>query len=173
MHTRMVPQKTYDAMLATPIDIDDIVAGEMLWCATKGLIAGTAILLVSMLFGAISGFTALVVIPIIFLVGLCFAGPALIMSAISPNYDFFAYYFTLVVTPMFILCGVFYPVTTMPDAVQYIIQLLPLTHAVALIRPILTDLETTNALLHLLVLAAYAFVSFYIAVVLIRRRLFY
>jgi len=173
VHTRMVPQKTYDAMLATPIDIDDIVAGEMLWCATKGLIAGTAILLVSMLFGAISGFTALAVIPIIFLVGLCFAGPALVMSALSPNYEFFAYYFTLIVTPMFILCGVFYPVTTMPEAVQSIIQFLPLTHAIALIRPIVTDLKTTNALSHLLVLATYAFVTFYIAVVLIRRRLFY
>ncbi len=172
VHTRMVPQKTYDAMLATPIDIDDIVAGEMLWCATKGLIAGTAILLVSMLFGAISGFAALTVIPIIFLVGLCFAGPALIMSAVSPNYDFFSYYFTLVITPMFILCGVFYPVTTMPDAVQTVIQLLPLTHAVALVRPIVTDLETTNTLLHLLVLAVYAAIGFYLSVILIRQRLF-
>ncbi|MDH3694853.1 MAG: ABC transporter permease [Gammaproteobacteria bacterium] len=156
-------------MLATPIDIDDIVAGEMLRCATKGLIAGTAILLVSMLFGAISGYTALVVMPIIFLLGLCFAGLALVMSALSPNYEFFAYYFTLVVTPMSILCGVFYPVTTMPEAVQSIIQLLRLTHAVALIRPILS-VETTNALLYLLALGAYAFISFYIAVVLIRRR---
>lgn len=171
VHTRMVPQRTYDAMLATPVDVDDIVAGEMLWCATKALVAGTAILLVALVIGAIETPSALAVIPVIFLIGLCFAGPALVVSAVAPSYDFFAYYFTLVVTPMFILCGVFYPVSSLPSVVQGAIQVLPLTHAVALTRPLVAGQPLLHPWLSVMVLATYALMTYYVAVVLVRRRL--
>ena len=88
----MVPQKTYDGMLATPVEVDDIVAGEMLWCATKGCISGSTILLVASLLGAVADVQALFCIPILFLVGLAFAGTAIAVSAVSPSYDFFSYY---------------------------------------------------------------------------------
>jgi lipooligosaccharide transport system permease protein len=93
------------------------------------------------------------------------------MTAISKSYDFFNYYFTLVVTPMFILCGVFYPVSTLPAALQSVVQFLPLTHAVALVRPLMAGLEPQSVLVHLAVLLAYALASYYLAVVLVRRRL--
>ncbi|NOY63110.1 MAG: ABC transporter permease, partial [Gammaproteobacteria bacterium] len=109
--TRMVPQKTYEAVLATPTDVDDILTGEMLWCATKALMSGTAILVVATLLGATSGWSVLWVIPVVYLMGLCFAAPAIVVSTFAPSYDFFNYYFTLVVTPMFILGGVFFPIT--------------------------------------------------------------
>jgi lipooligosaccharide transport system permease protein len=169
--TRMVPQQTYDAMLATPLDVDDIVAGEMLWCATKGVISSTAILIVALLLGAIDGFETLLCIPIFLLIGLCFAGPAIMVSALSPSYDFFNYYVTLVMTPMFIFCGVFYPTNSLPDLVQTLVQVLPLTHAIALVRPLAAGLETGNVLLHLAVLGGYAGAGFYASVVLVRRRL--
>lgn len=169
--TRMVPQRTYDAIMATPLEVDDILAGEMLWCATKSVISGAAILAVAAALGVVGGWQALWAIPAVFLIGLCFAGPALIMSALATNYDFFNYYFVLVVTPMFILCGVFYPVSTLPQAVQGFVQVLPLTHAVALARPLVAGVPLTDAALHVAVLAAYALVSFYVAVVLVRRRL--
>jgi lipooligosaccharide transport system permease protein len=169
--TRMVPQRTYEAILATPLEVDDILAGEMLWCATKSIFSGTAILTVAAVLGVVSGWQALLVIPVVFLIGLTFAGPAMIMSALASNYDFFNYYFVLIITPMFIMCGVFYPISTLPDAVQGFVQLLPLTHAVALTRPLVTDQALDQPLLHLVVLAAYAAVSYYIAVVLVRRRL--
>jgi lipooligosaccharide transport system permease protein len=171
VYTRMVPQHTYDAMLATPIEVDDILAGEMLWCATKSLINGIAILAVAAVLGAVSGPSALLALPIVFLVGLCFAGPAMVISAISPGYDFFNYYFTLVITPMFILCGVFYPVDALPEPLQAFVQLLPLTHAVALVRPLVAGQPLSNVPLHLVVLLAYAAIGYYIAVVLTRRRL--
>ena len=171
VYTRMVPQHTYDAMLATPIEVDDILAGEMLWCATKSLINGVAILAVAAALGAVSGASALLALPIVFLIGLCFAGPAMVISAISPGYDFFNYYFTLAITPMFILCGVFYPVDALPEPLQAFVQLLPLTHAVALVRPLVAGQPLSSVPLHLVVLFAYAAIGYYLAVVLARRRL--
>ena len=117
--TRMVPQKTYEAILATPLEVDDILAGEMLWCATKSVFSGIAILAVAAMLGVVQGWAALWVIPVVFMIGLCFAGPAMIMSALAYNYDFFNYYTVLVITPMFILCGVFYPIDTLPQAMQF------------------------------------------------------
>jgi lipooligosaccharide transport system permease protein len=169
--TRMVPQKTYDAMLATPMEVDDILAGEMLWCASKSLVNGIAILAVAALLGAVPEWRALLALPIVFLVGLCFAGPAIAMSALAPSYDFFNYYFTLAITPMFIVCGVFYPTSALPAVLQSVVQALPLTHAVALVRPLVAGQPLTNAVLHLAVLLAYASVGYYLAVVLTRRRL--
>jgi lipooligosaccharide transport system permease protein len=169
--TRMVPQRTYEAILATPIEIDDILAGEMIWCATKSVFSGVAILIVATLLGVVADWRALWVIPTVFLIGLCFAGPAIMMSAFASNYDFFNYYFVLVATPMFILCGVFYPVSTLPEALQGFVQVLPLTHAVALTRPLIAGQPLSAPGLHTAVLAGYAAISYYFAVVLVRRRL--
>lgn len=169
--TRMVPQRTYDAFMATPLDIDDIIAGEMLWCGTKSAFSGIAILTVAAAIGVVSGWQALWVIPVVFLTGLCFAGPAIIMSAIASTYDFFNYYFVLVLTPMLLVSGVFYPIDSLPPLMQSLVQWLPLPHAVALTRPLMAGLPMEAPLFHLAVLATYAAVSYYIAVVMVRRRL--
>lgn len=171
VYTRMVPQKTYEALLATPLEIDDVLAGEMLWCATKSLFSGMAILAVAAVLGVVSGWQALWVPPVVFLIGLCFAGPAMIMSALASNYDFFNYYFVLIITPMFILCGVFYPVETLPEAVQHTVGLLPLTHAVQLTRALVADAPLEDPLLNFSVLLVYALVGYYVAVILVRRKL--
>jgi lipooligosaccharide transport system permease protein len=169
--TRMVPQRTYQAILATPLEVDDILAGEMLWCATKSLFSGLAILAVALILGVVHHWQALLVIPTVFLIGLCFAGPAIMMSAIATNYDFFNYYYVLIITPMFLLCGVFYPVASLPEALQEFVQFLPLTHAVALTRPLVTGSPLAEPALHLMVLTLYAGLGYYLAVVLVRRRL--
>jgi lipooligosaccharide transport system permease protein len=171
VYTRMIPQKTYEAILTTPLEVQDILAGEMLWCATKCVISGTAILIVAAFLGAVHTWHALWVPPVLFLIGLCFSGMGLIMSALAPGYDFFNYYVTLVLTPMFILSGVFYPVTSLPVALQSLVQLLPLAHAVDLIRPLVAGLPLSNVALHLAVLAGYGIVGYLIAVRLTRRRL--
>jgi len=171
VYTRMVPQRTYDAILATPLEVADILAGEMLWCATKAVINGAAILTVAALLGAVSGPAALWVLPIQFLVGLAFAGPALVMTALARGYDFFNYYVTLLITPMFVLSGVFYPVSSLPPALQGVVQVLPLTHAVDLIRPLVAGQPLTDVPLHLGVLAAYGLTGYLVAAKLVRRRL--
>lgn len=169
--TRMVPQRTYEAIMATPTDIDDILAGEMLWCASKAVISAVAILVVALFLDVVHGWQAILVIPVVFLIGLCFAGPAIVMSSLASNYDFFNYYFVLIITPMFIVSGVFYPVSTLPELMQTAVQFLPLPHAVALTRPLVTGQTLVNPLLHLAVLTAYAIVSYYIAVVMVRKKL--
>jgi len=170
--TRMTQQKTWEGMLATPVGINDIVAGEIVWAATKSLLSGTAILIVAGLLGGVQSWeTAWLALPVIFLTGLAFASVALVVCALAPSYDFFMYYFTLGVTPMFLFCGVFYPLDALPQAAQLLAQVLPLTHAVALIRPLLTELPLTAPVLHVGVLAAYALAGFVLATRLARKRL--
>ena len=169
--TRMVPQKTYTALLATPIEVDDIMAGELLWCATKALMSGVAIIIVASMMGAVESWQVIFAIPIIFLSALCFTGPAIVIASLSPSYDFFNYYFTLAVTPMFVLCGVFYPVSTLPEVMQLIVNILPLTHAIALIRPLVAGTEMTDVVMHLAVLSFYAVIFYYISVVMVRKKL--
>ncbi|MBW7931341.1 MAG: ABC transporter permease [Gammaproteobacteria bacterium] len=169
--TRMTHQQTYDAILATPLSVDDIVAGEMLWCATKSVIVTIPILVVAALLGAVAGPSALLAIPVFFGIGLCFAGPAMVMAALAPSYDFFNYYVTLLITPMFIFSGVFYPVTALPAAAQVFVGLLPLSHAVQLLRPLVAGLPPENVGLHLAVLLGYALVGYLAATWLVRRRM--
>lgn len=170
--TRMHHQGTWEGILATPVRVQEVVAGEIVWAASKSLISGVAILLVAGLLGGVQDWsTAWLAIPVIFLVGLAFAGPALVMCTISPSYDFFMYYFTLAITPMFLFCGVFYPIDTLPEMVQWLAQILPLTHAVALIRPLLTDLPMINPLLHIVVLLAYALLGYVLAAKFATRKM--
>ena len=171
VYTRMVPQHTYDAMLTTPLAVEDIIAGEILWCATKSVITGCAMLLVALALGAIHAPGAVLALPVVFVVGVCFASLAVVVTAKSRSYDFFSYYFTLFITPMFIFCGVFYPVHILPPVAQAVVQYLPLTHAIAVLRPLVTGQPPDNVLAHLAVLVGCALVCFYVAVVWARRRL--
>jgi len=108
---------------------------------------------------------------VVLLTGLAFASLGLIITALSPSYDFFSYYFTLALTPMMLVCGVFFPVTQLPAGLQVAAQILPLTHAIELVRPLLNGVVPAQALMHFSVLAVYAVAGFYVALVLMRRRL--
>jgi lipooligosaccharide transport system permease protein len=169
--SRMHVQKTWDAILNAPVTLDDVVLGETVWAASKSVLSGMAVLLVAWALGLTHSALALWAIPIVFLTGLAFAGMGLVMTALSPSYDFFMYYFTLVITPMMLVCGVFFPVTQLPGPLQAVTQVLPLTHAVELVRPLMTGMAPSGIALHLAVLAGYAIASIYIALVLTRRRL--
>jgi lipooligosaccharide transport system permease protein len=169
--SRMHMQKTWDAILNAPLTLDDVLLGEWVWSASKSFLSGSAVLIVAALLGLVPSPLAIAVIPLIFLTGLAFAGLGLIMTALSPSYDFFLYYFTLCVTPMMLLCGVFFPLHELPAPAQLLAQALPLTHAVALARPLVNGTVPPTWLLHIAVLAAYAAGSAYIALALTRRRL--
>jgi len=169
--SRMHVQKTWDAILNTPMTLEDVVAGEWAWAATKALAAGVCMLAVIAVFGYAASPLALAAIPVVALVGLAFAGVGLSVNALATGYDFFSYYMTLVLTPMMMLSGVFFPVEQLPAAVQAAAQALPLYHGVALARPLLLGEVPQAILLHLAVLLAYAIGGFYVAVLLTRRRL--
>jgi len=168
---RMHEQRTWEAILNTPITLDDIVFSEMVWAASKSLLSGLAVLAVIWVMGLSHSPLSLWIIPLAFLVGLCFASLGLIMTALAPGYDFFMYYFTLVITPMVILCGVFFPVAQLPVWLQSVSAFLPLTHAISLARPLLSNTLPPQFILHIVVLVAYALCGFYVALVLFRRRL--
>ena len=96
---------------------------------------------------------------------------ALVVTAISKNYEFFLYYVTLVVTPMMLFCGVFFPLQGLPAPLRSIAALLPLTHAVQLIRPLMTGGWPQHAFFDVFVLLGYGMAAYWIATALIRRRL--
>ena len=168
---RMHEQRTWDAILNTPITLDDIVLSEIAWAASKSLLSGLAVLAVIWLLGLSHSALTLWYIPLALLVGLCFASLGLIVTAVAPGYDFFMYYFTLVITPMVLLCGVFFPVDQLPEALQTVSSVLPLTHAINLARPLMNDTIPANYLLHIAVLAGYALAGFYVSLALFRKRL--
>ena len=169
--SRMHVQKTWEAILNAPVSLDDVLAGEWLWAAAKATLSGLAILLVVSAFGFVTSPLALLAIPVIFLTGLSFAALGLIVTALAPSYDFFMYYFTLFVTPMMLLCGVFFPAKQLPAVLQWVAGALPLAHAVQLVRPLLLGQAPQHILLHLVALLATAGAAFWLALVLARRRL--
>jgi lipooligosaccharide transport system permease protein len=168
---RMHEQRTWDAILNTPVTLDDVVMSEILWAATKSLMSGAAVLSVIWLMGLSHSAMSLWMLPLALMVGLVFASVGLIMTALAPSYDFFMYYFTLVITPMMLICGVFFPVTQLPEGIQVVASVLPLTHAVDLARPLMNGVVPPQAAMHIAVLAGYMLAGFYISLVLFRRRL--
>ena len=171
-YSRMAVQKTWDSILNAPLALDDIVFAEMLWAAIKGLFSCAAILVVIWLLGISRAPTMLVALPVLGLVGITFASVALVFNAVAQGYDFFTYYFTLVLTPMTFLSGVYFPMAQMPDWLQAIAQVLPLTAAVDLVRPLVLGEMPTDVMRPVAILLAYAAAGYYLALVLTRRRFF-
>ncbi len=171
-YSRMQVQKTWDSILNAPIALDDIVFAEMLWAALKALFSVAAILLVIFALDISRSPLLLLAFPVLALVGVTFASLALVFNALARGYDFFTYYFTLFVTPMTFLSGVYFPVAQMPEWLQAVSRVLPLTAAVELVRPLVLGSLPTDVLRPMVILLAYAGVGYYLALVLTRRRFF-
>jgi len=168
---RMHVQRTWEGILNAPVSLEDVVFAEWIWAASKSFMSGVAVLLVATALGLAQSWTMVLIVPLAFLIGLCFAGLGLVMTAMAKSYDFFMYWFTLALTPMMLLSGVFYPVANMPGWVQVVANVLPLSHAVQLGRPLLLGRWPEAPLLHVVVLAAYGIAGFLVALRLFRRRL--
>jgi lipooligosaccharide transport system permease protein len=169
--SRMHVQKTWEAIVNAPMTLDDVLLGEYMWAVTKALAAAVCMLAVIALFGYAKSALAIAAIPAAVLIGLAFGGVGLCVNAMANGYDFFSYYMTLVLTPMMMLSGVFFPTDQLPYAVKAIAMALPLYHGVEIVRPLLLGTFPTQLLLHVAVLAAYSAAGFYAATVLTRRRL--
>lgn len=169
--SRMHVQKTWEAIVNAPMTLDDVLLGEWAWAVTKALAAGVCMLVVIALFGYAKSLLALAAIPAVVLIGLAFGGLGLVINALASGYDFFSYYLTLVLTPMMMLSGVFFPVEQLPGVIQAMAMALPLYHGVEIVRPLLSGTLPAHLLLHIAVLAGYAAAGFYLATVLTRRRL--
>jgi len=112
----------------------------------------------------------LLALPAAFLVGLAFSAVGLIMTVLARGWDFFSFYMTLVMTPMMMISGVFFPAEQLPEPLVSVAKALPLYHGVALVRPLMIGELPQSPLLHLAVLLGYAAVGYVIAIHFARKR---
>ncbi|MES2972573.1 MAG: ABC transporter permease [Pseudomonadota bacterium] len=168
--SRMHVQKTWDGIMNAPVLLDDVVLAEMLWAGFKAIFGVVAILLVMLALGISSSPKLIVALAVLMLAGVMFSCIALIFNALAKGYDFFTYYFTLFLTPMMFLSGVFFPREQLPAVVRVVSDWLPLTNVVELVRPMFMDRWPEHPVRGLAVMLVYAVVSFWIALALTRKR---
>jgi len=174
-YARFEMQRTWDAILATPVTLGELLAGEALWATLKGLLSATCVLVIGAMWGGIPDVgAALLTYPVLALGGICFACCGLAATAHARSWEFFAYYFTFWVTPMFVFSGTFFEVTRFPWFIQAVAWLLPATHLIAVVRPITASLpiDAFAAAGHLAYLIAMSVAAFALAHHRIGRRMF-
>lgn len=162
-YSRLESQRTYDAVLATPVTIPELVAGEVLWGAIKSTIGAFFVLLVIAAFGLVRSWMAAFVLPVAFVAGLLFSALALAVTSVSKSYEFFSYYFTLVVAPMFLFSGIFFPLERMPEMVRFSAQALPLTHVVEIARALVHGTVTRQVTAHLVTVTVFLAAAYWLS----------
>jgi lipooligosaccharide transport system permease protein len=168
---RMEHHYTFDAILATPLNVEDITAGEIFWGATRSFITGCIILAIAAAFQLVPSPWALVIPLVTGLSGVMFASIALFVTSIVPAIYTFNFFFTLFITPMFLLSGVFFPLTQFPDIVQKLSWIAPLTPVAKLARGLFQGEFHADMLLSLGIILLWIVVFFSITLVTLRRRL--
>ena len=169
-YTRMAVQKTYDAIRVTPVSLDEVSGGDVLWASTKGMIAGIVFLLVMLLFGLVKSWWVMLLPLVMLILSTCFAALAMIFSAKAPSYDFFSYYLTLVIAPMFLFCGIFFPIENLPLIIRAIVWFTPLVHFVDLSRALVTGQVSWACLADLLWLLVFTPLAVTAAIRQVRKR---
>ena len=168
---RMEYQKTYDAIIATPLSVEDVTAGEIFWGATRAFLTGTVMLIIATAFQVIHSPWALLIPFISFLEGMMFASIALFYTSIVPYIYSYNYYFSLFITPMFFFSGVFFPLSSFPPVVQTISWIAPLTPVVLLNRAVVSGTFQMESLLALLAIIIVTTFFFFLSLFTMRRRL--
>lgn len=169
--TRLVPQHTFEGILATPISVLEVVLGEILYASIKAVTGATAVLIVVAAFGLVDSPAAMMLPLLALIAGILFAGLAVLVSGLSPTYDFFNYYFTLAVTPMFLFSGIFFPLDQLPSWVQVVAWFSPLTHATNASRALFAGRLDAGLGLDVLWLMVVALLPLFPAILFFRRRL--
>jgi len=168
---RMYYQKTFDAMMATPLTVEEIITGEIIWGATKAVIATAIMIAVIGLFGLIRWPEGLLLLPLAFLGGLVFGAAGMVCTALVPHIELFNLPVFLFITPMFLFGGTFFPVENLPGWAQKTALILPLTHLVDLSRAFANGRIDASSLPGIAYLAAFAAAVFPLALSKMRRRL--
>ena len=163
-------QHTYDAILAAPVDTEEIVTGEALWIAARAGTYGCMPLLVAMAFGLDPSWGMLTVPFIAFLTGFGWASFGILIAAVLKTIDSFSYVTSIVITPLFLVAGTYFPIDGLPEWAQVAANLNPLYHCVELVRHAVFGFETVD-LFHLAVIIAFGFVAWRLAIARMERRL--
>jgi lipooligosaccharide transport system permease protein len=164
-------QHTYDALLATPVDVEEIVTAEVLWLGMRAAVFGMAPLVVAVAFGLRPGPGVVLVPAIGLLTGLGFASLGYLFAAFATSMEIFNYIISAVLTPLFLVAGTFFPISELPRGVQIAANANPLYHCVELVRHAVFDLDPVADLAHAAALIAFALVVWRLAIWRTRIRL--
>jgi lipooligosaccharide transport system permease protein len=164
-------QRTYDAMLAAPVDVEELITAEVLWISLRAGVYGMAPLLVGIAFGLEPDPGMLLVPAIGFLTGFGFAAFGVLIAAVAKTIDNFNYVTSAVLTPMFLVAGTFFPVSTLPAGVRQVALINPLYHCVQLVRDASLGGLGSADLGHAAVLLAFAVLMWRLAIWQLGRRL--
>jgi len=165
---RMYYQKTFDAMMATPLTVEEIILGEIVWGATKSMIATAIMMVVIGFFGLIRWPEGLLLLPLAFLGGIAFGSAGMICTALVPNIELPVFLF---ITPMFLFGGTFFPVDNLPGWAQTTAACLPLTHLVDISRAFTNGRIDAGILPGVVYLVVMAAATLPLALYKMRRRL--
>jgi lipooligosaccharide transport system permease protein len=164
-------QRTYDAMLAAPVDVEELITAEVLWIAVRAGVYGMAPLAVAIAFG-LEPDAGMLLVPFIgFLTGFGFAAFGVLIAAVAKTIDNFNYVTSAVLTPMFLVAGTFFPISRLPDGVRTVAQVNPLYHCVQLVRDASLGGLGSADLVHAGVLLAFALLMWRLAISQLGRRL--
>jgi lipooligosaccharide transport system permease protein len=164
-------QRTYDALLAAPVDVEELVTAEILWISIRSGVYGLAPLVVGIAFG-LHPAPGMLPVPLIgFITGFGFAAFGVLIAAVAKTIDNFNYVTSAVLTPMFLVAGTFFPISALPHALRVIAKFNPLYHCVALVRDVSLGTFVTADLVHAVVLVAFALVMWWLAIWRLERRL--
>lgn len=168
---RMSFQKTFEAILATPLGVEDIVMGEILWGSTRALVSGGPVLIILLLLGLVQSPWAVAIPLVVVLEGLMFSAISLLFTAIVPSIYTYNYFFTLFVTPQFLFSGIFFPLDRFPTIFQSLAWFAPLTHVVSMSRSLVLGKVSPDLGWDLAWIVAVTVIFSYAANMRMRRRL--
>src|SRR5262249_52936099 len=152
--------------LATPVTLTELMLGEMSWAATKGVFSACCVIIVGAIWGGIASLPGvLLAVPVLLLGAVCFACCGLVVTAHAKMWDIFAYFFTFWITSMFMFSGTFFELGRFPWFVQAVAWAMPMSHLIAVVRPLTTGaaLDPLSAAGHLLYIGALAVTAFALA----------
>jgi len=164
-------QRTYDAILAAPVDTEELVTGEALWIATRAGTYGCMPLLVAMVFGLDPSWGMLTVPFIAFLAGFGWACFGIFIAAVMKSIDNFSYVTSIVITPLFLVAGTYFPIDELPEWARIAANLNPLYHCVQLVRDAVFGFKGWVDVYHLAVIVAFGLAAWRIAISRMERKL--
>jgi lipooligosaccharide transport system permease protein len=170
---KIVHEKLYDSLIATPVSAEDAVAGDIAWGTFRGLVSGTLMMIVAIIMGIfpVSLLSVLLLLLLMVFVGILFASLAMIVTSVSPSFDFFNYYTELIITPMLFFSGVFFPLDKFPAWMKTLSEFMPLTHAVKISRAVFSGAHNPGLTWNFLVILVLETVAFYIGIKSMKKRL--
>jgi lipooligosaccharide transport system permease protein len=164
-------QRTYDAILAAPVDTEELVTAEALWIATRASVYGCVPMLVAMVFGLDPRWSMLLVPPIAWIAGFGWAGFGIAVAGFSKSFENFNYVVSAVLTPLFLVAGTFFPLDRLPEWAQFLANFNPLYHCVELVRHAAFGTMRWADLAHAAVLVAFGLAIWRIAIRAMTRKL--